>query len=223
MKNAANFVEQYWILDFDRCLANTELLYGAYAELIQDETSISIKGLHEVRTKTEAKGASFDLLSYVKTVLSGEERVRLHESFVERTQTKNVLNDGARELLASLQGRSIPFGILTYGSYEWQLLKLRAAGLSDVPYLITEVSGKGRLLRSWVNADNYIILPNELGGYYARSIVMVDDKVREFNDTPLDLVKGYVLRPKNGLLLPSQQGVVPNHLNVVESLRDIKV
>lgn len=179
--------------------------------------------LHEVRARTETKGESFDLLSYVKTVLSGEERVRLHESFVERTQTKDVLNNGARELLTSLRERSIPFGILTYGSYEWQLLKLRTAGLDNVPYLITEVSGKGRLLRSWVDADNYIILPKELGGYYARSIVMIDDKVREFNDIPLDLVKGYVLRPKNGLLLPSQQGVVPKHLTVVNSLRDIQV
>lgn len=219
--DSSQLVDRYVLLDFDRCLANTELLYRTYIELVQKDNAVLADEINTARADVEAKGGSFDVLSYLKLVKSRDDLARFHEQFVRHARAQNMLNDGATELLATLRERSIPFGILTYGSYDWQFLKLCACELDTVSHLITEVSGKGRLLSTWVTKDKRIKLPQELGGYNVGSLVMVDDKAREFEGMPVDLVKGYVLRAGGDALLPSQRGDVPQYLTVVRSLRDI--
>lgn len=217
--------ETFYILDFDRCIGDTDKLFDAFERTIVNHTGLTAWSLRNVRHEVEAVGDSFDTATYVRAQLHLENQEakwqELEQDFVSSCKEKNMLNPGARELIDWLKEHNFPYGILTYGEPTWQKLKLRAAGLGDMPQLITDNKHKGSLIQTWRQSDGFFTLPQELGAGKYASLVLIDDKAVSFDNFPSYPSEGYWVLAKNRVL-PSQEGSVPTNVQRVASLRELK-
>lgn len=214
----------FYILDFDRCIGNTNVLFDAFERTVVAHTGLTAWSLRNVRQEVEAVGDSFDTATYVRAQLHlGHLEGKWHElveSFVEGCAGLETLNPGASDLMAWLKQQELPFGTVTYGEATWQKLKMRAAGLGDMPCLITSNKHKGVLFREWQGIDGRFILPEELGGGTYDSVVLIDDKAVSFDSFPELPSLGYWVL-KAGRELSSQQGTVPENVTRLESLEEL--
>jgi hypothetical protein len=216
----------FYILDFDRCVGNTNALFDQFERTVMEHTGMTAWSLRNVRDEVEAVGDSFDTATYVRAQLKlgnleGEWH-QLEESFVTSCEKVNTLNPGARELMTWLEQRQLPYGTVTYGEQTWQRLKLRASGLEKMPCFITDNKHKSVLFKTWQGSDGRFTLPEELGGGTYSSIVLVDDKAVSFDGFPSLPSHGYwVLNPH--IELPSQEGTVPENVKRFSSLEELLV
>lgn len=218
--------DEFYILDFDRCIGNTNVLFDEFERTVMDKTGMTAWTLREVRKEVEAVGDSFDTATYVRTELNvgnleGEWQ-ELEESFVEACEKVDTLNLGARALMTWLDQHQLPYGTVTYGEKTWQKLKLRASGLEKMPCLITDNKRKSELFSKWQGSDGRFTLPEELGGGTYESLVLVDDKAVSFDGFPAPPSHGYwILNPR--IELPSQEGTVPDNVTRFSSLEELLV
>lgn len=215
--------DRLWVLDFDRCLGDIDALYGRLQELIESRGILPPGKLGQLRQQIETSGGSFDALGETKALLSQELYEELLHTYVHDLTNDEYLLSGAREFLSWLHVKKRPFMIMTYGQEEWQLAKLRRAGLSDLAHMVTPVSAKGGLITGW-RQDGYFAIPRDkiansnLLPERVEEIVLVDDKAKAFADVPTGL-RGYWIQ--SGALLPSQQGEVPDSVRTVSSFQEI--
>lgn len=215
----SNHETTFWALDFDRCLGNVDEMYGLYGSIVQQHTHITENDMTAARQEIEASGESFDLLSYVAAQLGSAAVLQIvANEFVRVGQGRQLLHDGASELIHTLEADPVVhFGIVTYGSPDWQTLKLKASGLASYPTYITPHPDKGRIVAGWYDGSRFVV-PAELGGVAAEHFVLVDDKARAFRELP-DAARGYWVLTDDSL--PSQKGSVPENVVKVSSLQQI--
>lgn len=213
----------FYVLDFDRCLGNTARLSEVLEEVIENETAISKMQLRQARLAAEARGEAFDTAKYVRGKLADLDASRrwqsLLQEFIKTAQTQNMLEPYAHTLLKILDTRHIPYGILTFGSEAWQLAKLEAAKLLEVPHFVTHLETKGVLLSGWKKESGFIIPPALTRNFQpliVPSIVFLDDKAMSFYHMPIG-VKGVHI---TGVSTPlqSQGGDVPPDVTSVRGL-----
>lgn len=214
----------YYVLDLDRCLANTGKLYNLLEQIVAERTSVMHEGSEQAQTMTERSGGSFDTVSFVRERLEevGQSELWdvLENEFIHRAKMEDMLEPGAKTFIKILDDAHIPYGILTFGGETWQRMKLQATNLEKIPYLITHTKEKGRLLASWRQANGTFQLPEELvvnNIANASSLVLVDDKVISFVDLPQG-VKGILVRPEGNT--SASETVVPE---AVVQVRDLIV
>ncbi len=202
----------FYILDFDRTLADSEKLFDVFVTIAKRYTTIPEDQISAAHEQMIAKGDSFDTASYVRDHMrEAGEAGRwddLEKQFIHESRSLNMLLPGASELLQALRGRGERFGILTYGNPLWQHLKLSAAGFNHVPRIVLVQKQKGRLVSTWQQVDGTFHLPQEFGGGMADRIVMIDDKAVSFEGYPSLPSIGYHVVDK-AHLLPSQEGDIP--------------
>lgn len=182
----------FYVLDLDRCLANTEKLQMLLQGIIQRELGILPDEMNLARREYERAGGSFDTAGYVMGVLDGKGMdgpAAWHDitrMFITESQTQDMLEPHAAELLHRLRVAGARFGIVTYGSDAWQLTKLEAAGLATIPHLVTHDVAKGRLIASWQHKKGFLIPTLLAGGrqLVARQLVFIDDKPMSFTGLP---------------------------------------
>lgn len=186
-------VELFYVLDLDRCLANTEKLQAFLQHVIERELGILPEEMNLARREYERAGGSFDTAGYVMGVLDGkgiDGPAVWHDitrMFIQEAETQDMLEPYAAELLRRLRSVGARFGIVTYGSDAWQLTKLEAAGLGDIPHIVTHDQAKARLIASWQSAEGFL-LPPLLGGgraLLAQQLVFIDDKPVSFIGLPV--------------------------------------
>jgi FMN phosphatase YigB (HAD superfamily) len=187
-----NQTDTFYILDLDRTLFDTI----AGAELLTDIAFSYDAALgRELRIHTDellVAKTSFSVHDFIRDFSGEEAAEKVREAFLQEAASRDLLLDGARELIDFLKDQGARMGILTYGSPEGQSVKIVAAGLDSIPHLITSESKKGRLLSSWYKSGSYE-LPPEYGGE-AEELVLVDDKVISFTDFPEANARGYWIR-----------------------------
>lgn len=149
------------LLDFDRTLADTDQLKADFDRLLE-------QGLSQAQAIKAFGRAGQTLESRQKYLLPG-----------------------ANKLLTFLQQQAIAHGILTYGQADWQQAKILAAGLADLPVLVTDQTDKGTLIASWRQASGAYQLPPELGGQIAERIMLVDDHDYSFEGLPTEALGLY--------------------------------
>lgn len=180
----------FYVLDLDRCLADTDKLFMLLEKIIYQKTAITESTLKAARTETEQTGGSFDVISYLEEYFSLasqlEKVAELEGQFVEEGKKQDLFEPGARDLLAFLSDSSLPFGILTFGGKIWQRMKLQAMGLDVTPYIITDTKAKGKIIASWKQADGVFVIPPELykGEKDFNTILLIDDKFLSFEGLP---------------------------------------
>jgi hypothetical protein len=218
-----DFSDTFFVLDFDRCLGDTNGIQAVLEEVILRGTGIGPEKLHAVRTQVEASGRTFATIHYVHRLLEDAgSRVpwtRIREWLVEEARDRDLLLPHARELLGILRDRQIPHGIITYGVEEaWQLTKLELAGLLDVPHLVTKIEKKSELLAGWKRENGRFAVPSALAERLeVGKLVFLDDKAKSFWGIP-DGVRGVHIVAPGGNVLPAQQGEIPPQVTNVTGI-----
>ncbi len=215
-------IDEFYIVDFDRTLVDSDKLLEVFIEIAEDYVSISSEQIAKVHEDVKARGDSFDTASYVRDHLveaeEGEKWSELEKRYIHESRALNYLLSGATDLLDWLSTHDKRYGILTYGNPLWQRLKLTAAGFNHVPRIVTEHKHKGRLIRSWRQPDDTFRIPHELGGGVAGRVILIDDKAVSFDEFPDEPSRGlWVLDPAREL--PSQQGEVPGNVTRCNNLQ----
>jgi FMN phosphatase YigB (HAD superfamily) len=212
----------FYIVDFDRTLADSDKLLEVFIEISQQYVNFPTEQIEAADRDVKARGDSFDTAGYVRDRLSEDNKLdewaRLEKQFIHESRSFNMMLPHATDLLDWLKQSGSHYGILTYGNPLWQRLKLTATGFKHTNHIILEHKEKGRLVSSWQQPDGTFQLPKEFGGIVAGRIVMIDDKAASFIEFPdSTAAKGYwVLDFAHAL--PSQLGEVPENVERIGSL-----
>jgi len=219
----SNSRKVFFAIDFDRCLTKGEALALLLMEILDELGVISYVELNEAKELVESSGGSFAMLTYLrdKGYLDVDTEEKMARAFRDRTARDRLkyVADDADELFAYLLEKQIPHSIISYGENSWQELKIEAAGFAEVPHQIVSHPRKSDELRSWLN-DGHYKLPRIFGGQTVDEIVLIDDKAVAFQSLPPH-VRGYWMRAKDGSLIPSQQGTVPDTVTTVYDFKSI--
>lgn len=214
----------FFAIDFDRCLTKGEAFALLIMEILDGMGVISYVELNEAKEFVESQGGSFMMLTYLRDrgYLDSETEVKLAEVFCARAakDRSKYIADDADELFAYLKSQQIPHAIISYGENSWQELKIKAAGFEDVPHQIVSHPRKSDELRSWLNDDGRYALPRIFGDRTVEEIVLIDDKAVAFEALP-PRVRGYWMRAKDGSLVPSQRGIVPESVTTVYDFKSV--
>lgn len=209
--------DTFYVLDFDRCIGNTDGIQAVLEEVLQRETGISPDTFHSARTRIENEGKTFDTIRHVHMLLKETDSDIAWEfiraKLIERAKEVDLLLPHARELLQILDDHQLHYGIITYGVEEaWQLTKLEITGLLQVPHLVTHIEEKGKLLTGWKRPSGEFIVPPALSKEFhpleVPRLVFLDDKAKSFWGIPEGVEGVHVVAP-GGNKLPAQQGEVP--------------
>jgi len=209
--------DTFYVLDFDRCIGDTDGVQTVLEEVLKEETGILPDTFRSARTRIESEGKTFDTIRHVHMLLeeagSSVTWEHIRERLIERAKSVNLLLPQARELLQILNDRQLHYGIITYGVEEaWQLPKLEITGLLEVPPLVTHIEEKGKLLTGWKQPDGTFIVPPALSKEFlplnVPRLVFLDDKAKSFWGIPEGVEGVHVVAP-GGNKLPAQQGELP--------------
>lgn len=216
-------MNKFYILDFDRTLADSDKLLEVFIQVSEEYLAIPRSVIEAADADVKRRGDSFDTAGFVRDYLMEHEQLsqwdNLVKRFIHESRSLDMLMPGASELTELLESRDDRYGILTYGNPLWQGLKLSAAGFNHVPHIVTTSKRKGALISTWQSGDGSFAIPRELGGGVADLIVLIDDKAVSFADfPPLPSYGFHVLDLQNAL--PAQVGDVPVNVSVVKSLFD---
>jgi len=217
-------VETFYVVDFDRTLADSDKLLEVFMTVSEQHLAIPREEIEKVDRDVKARGDTLDIVHYVRDQLAArDESVEWEEvekQFIHESRGLNMLLPGAAELLDFLSSNNYRYGILTYGSPMWQRMKITASGFKYIPHIITESKEKGRFISHWQQEDQTFLIPKELGGGSAKTIVLIDDKADSFIGFPAHHSQGYwVLDPAHEL--PAQQGSVPATVVRYPNLHDL--
>lgn len=215
---------EFYIVDFDRTLVDTDKINEVFYEIAEQYYAITKDVIMKADKDVKQKGDSFNAAGYARDVLAKEGRSedweKLEKQFIHESRALNYLLPGAAELLEWLASSGKHYGILTYGFPLWQRIKLTAAGFNHTRHIVMEQKEKGRFISSWQRSDETFRLPDALGGGSASHIVLIDDKAVSFDQFPGSPSHGFwILDPANEL--PSQQGEVPSNVERYKNLEEL--
>lgn len=216
---------RFYVIDYDRCLGNVERIYDLLQQsAVTIAPQIDIAVMDTERHKVEMRDDSFDALAYVRRFLDDLQYEELLRRFIEagRRNPGALLEEGAQELLDYLESR-YPFGILTYGSPDWQWSKIKASLPPSTQVIVIDHKHKVRYIKGWSNHETELFeLPPEfkqLGDYETtEEVIIVDDKAAAFDEIG-DRMRGYWMTLRN--LLPSQMGSVEPTVARVTSFSEL--
>lgn len=212
---------EFYIVDFDRTLVDTDKLNEVFIEVAEQYGAISREQIEKADADMKRTGDSFDTAGYVRDRLADEGRSddweKLEKQFIHESRSLNYLLPGAAELLEWLASNGKHYGILTYGNPLWQRIKITAAGFNHTRHIIMQQKHKGKFISGWLREDGSFKLPAEMGGGSASRIVLIDDKAVSFDEFPGAPSVGYwVCDPAHELEV--QKGEVPDNVTRFSSL-----
>lgn len=214
----------FFAVDFDRCLTKGEAFGLLIMEILDEMGIVSYVELNEAKELVESSGGSFAMLTYLRDrgYLDIETEEKMARTFRERAMRDRhkYVADDADELFAYLLEEQIPHAIISYGENSWQELKIEAAGFADVPHQVVSHPRKSDEIRSWLTPDGRFALPRIFNGQTVKDVVLIDDKAVAFTALPPH-VRGYWMRNKDGSLLVSQQGSVPDSVTTVYDFKSV--
>jgi len=215
--NSQSAYAEFYLLDLDRTLLDTEKA----AELLRNAVSwhnaqLAILLGQKIEDYT-LLGESFSMRDFILEQVGEAETAKIETKFIELAADQDLLNTGAHELIAYIRSKpGAGVGILTFGSPEGQAMKIAAAGMSDIPFLVTGETFKGEQISSWRDERGIYNLPEELSGASATTIVFVDDKPFSFKGLAGDC-RGYWIHS----LYDAGKEKIPSYVVPVEKLTDI--
>lgn len=215
---------EFYIVDFDRTLVDSDKLIEVFTEIASGYLDIPAEQMQKANADIKARGDWFDAATFVKDFLAEQERVddwaTLEKQFIHESRSLNYLLPGAAELLEWLASNGKRYGILTYGNPLWQKLKLTAAGFNHVHHIVMEQKEKGKFISSWQRQDGSFRIPDALGKGTVDRVIMIDDKAVSFTGFPAEPSRGFwVLDPEHEL--PSQKGTVQSNVSRLSDMQSV--
>lgn len=217
-------VDTFYAVDFDRCLGNVDACFGLLQSVIVDMTDVDISELLAARSHVEATGETFLVFEYLGSITTPQNAQAIESEFIRRGMAHpgSLLEPGARELLDWLATDKRQYGIITHGETRWQIAKIHAAGLGDLPRMIASHKNKAAFVASWQDGESgYVIDENVFGGESVRAdhVVLIDDRAVAFEGLPVS-ARGYWV-VIDGVVKPFQQGELPANVTQVQHINDI--
>lgn len=216
-------VENFYVIDFDRCLGNVDASFSLLQSIIGEMGLVSSDEFAKVRADTEARGESFTVFGYLKAYTTDQVTQQVVDEFIRRGKdaaSDSLLEAGAQEFINWLDKNHKYYGIMSYGDRIWQPTKIAASGLGKVACMIVDNPQKASVITTWRNkANGQYELPQAFGGYTTSEIILIDDKATAFDMLP-EGTRGYWV-VKDGHTLPFQQGIVPSVITRVEQINQI--
>lgn len=216
-------VENFYVIDFDRCLGNVDASFSLLQSIIGEMGLVSADEFAKVRADTEARGESFTVFGYLKDYTTDEITQRVVDEFMRRGKdatSGSLLEAGAQEFVSWLDENHKHYGIMSYGDRIWQSTKIAASGLGKIACMIVDNPKKAGVITTWRNDVNgQYELPQVFGGYTTNEIVLIDDKATAFDNLP-EGTRGYWV-VKDGHPLAFQNGAVPSVVTRVEQIDQI--
>lgn len=173
----------FYLLDFDFTLFKTHLGSTMFIDELARAHPDEAYEIERRVAESLVTGVSFAIRDATVELIGEDETHDVEDRYIKRAQSEVLLFDGAHELMAFISDMGERFGILTYGSQLGQTMKIHAAQLTQVPFLVTDHKQKGALIAEWWDGTQFV-LPRELGGGVADEIVMVDDRLFSFSGLP---------------------------------------
>lgn len=209
-------------LDLDRTLLDTTQLVALFENYLAIHHPELARLVRVARQEIEQSGGSYNILHGVRQHVADGGDQLVQDFSVSVRENKHLLLPYAKELIDAIIASGQPWGIMTYGGRQWQMIKLDLSGLGHVPVIIIPGKGKGKRIAGWQDSDGQYRLPETYGGSIVDTVVLVDDKPVEFDGLPIDTARGYLLRPNHATVtLPSQQGQAASNVRTISSLRDV--
>ncbi len=212
MKTSAVSSSEFWLLDLDRTLFDTDRAAGLLYQLADELSIMTVTELAARQRQSEVDGQSFDPMSTIVEQAGQDGWSQLTTQFEQQAASEDFLLPGAEDLIKYLTERHRPHAILTYGNPKWQEIKLATTGL-NVPYLVVTSPYKSVVVREWQNDDGTFQIPSairpSIDQSTARRIVLVDDKPLAFEDLPVN-VTGYLITSRTPVLSLPNVHVYPN-------------
>ena len=178
-------VKTFYLIDLDRTLLDTDHASQALIDIVAAEDQAAAERVSSHLQETARFGSQYSLHDSLGTVLGTEWRDRVEARFMaQREINQSLLLPGARQILAFIESDRSTGGILTFGSLPGQTMKIKAVGLDDVPYLVTQQPYKGRLIAEWHRSDGGFLLPAVYGAVLADELILVDDRELSFDGLP---------------------------------------
>lgn len=225
--------DTFYVIDFDRTLVDSDKLLEVFIEVANEFFDIPREQIEKADREVKERGDSFDTASFVRDHLraraleaDSDEKdgelmwEELEKHFIHECRSLNMLLPGAAELLEWLEENDKRYGILTYGNFLWQRIKLTASGFNHVKHIVMQEKEKGRFISHWKQEDGTFKIPEEYGGGYAARIVTVDDKAVSFAEYPEGPSEGYLVHDEEKVL-PSQMGEVPGNVRFMPTLMHV--
>jgi hypothetical protein len=216
-------VEIFYILDFDRCLGRPDAFSALLEKVLEDVSVVDPQIMRRARQQVEKTGGSFDNAHFIRQVLTDRQQdvdviwAQIEAAFCHAAAQQDVFEPYAKELIDTLNVRHDRYGILTFGGQQWQTLKIKGAGLLQVPHMIVSNKAKGRLIASWRQSDGTFIIPAPLAGdqpVRAKRLVFVDDKLISFDGIPKEVI-GVCVSPQ---ATSDEIAALPPNVKVVKGM-----
>lgn len=179
----------FQLIDLDRTLFDT----SKFAKALTDEVNKTHPGLgaqlDEQFEEAYTREETFFLLRYLRQEM-GDQNFEMLVNQVVMQQPEGGAAfklpgfDERLELANGLSSHTPGWGILTYGDYIDQVMKMRLVGLEDATMYCTPTPNKGEIIAGWRQADGRFRLPEEYGGDLVDNLTLEDDKHRAFLDLP---------------------------------------
>lgn len=187
--------------DVDRCALDTMKAFRVAVEATAYNTPLTGKQLIDEYHRAKRAKESYNVVGFINHSLEGTGyswQASVEADFIERGRKQDLLMKDARKVIDYAMQQEILLAMFTYGassphrndqSWEdakaWQLAKVAAAGLDDLPAYVCNRKEKGAKITKWHEADGFY-LPDSMNiepgtQTVARRIVLLDDKTDSFN------------------------------------------
>lgn len=204
-------IDSFWCFDLDRCLIDTGKIFKLFCQVLAVRQPPLAIQLAQRQNQAVQFDESLDVYGFLKQKKLTNMSV-LWADFEAAAQADTYLTPGVETLLKRLWKMGYGYGIMSRGAKPWQRAKLAAARLQMIPTMLLPVSApaKGRIIEQWRCPSGYQ-LPSVLGGQRVSRVVLVDDKLQEFDSFT---GQGYVISTESELALA-------NNLTMIKSLSQL--
>ncbi|OYW86564.1 hypothetical protein B7Z17_00090 [Candidatus Saccharibacteria bacterium 32-49-10] len=186
-------VNRFYCVDLDRTILNTRRASGVIIELCRAYDEQLAETIEREVVEYSYFGASYSVHDAIVRYASSEVADNIERQFIEAARTQSLKLPGADELISWLDELDdAQWGILTYGSLNNQLMKVKALGLETRPVLVTQEPHKGTLIKGWYDkSSSGFGLPKEYSSVRAKEVILIDDRAQSFEGLPESAARGY--------------------------------
>lgn len=237
-----NEVPEVLILDYDRTLASVDLPNERLLALVDAaELPVTSQDIREARSETEAQHKSFATFEYLTqrleetadptdtTQMWRRQLNRIYRQFFLNSDSEELLfYDDAIHFFDRVKRARKPHFVMTYGTEDWQRLKLESSGYSG-GVLITPTAKKSDYMRAMRHEDPespYCFKANmthQTTYTIAQQLCLIDDKPKAFDNFPEDC-RGFCIRREDMKpLTADEQQLLPNSVEVIKTLDELTV
>ncbi len=227
--------------DVDRCAVDTAKAFDLAVQATAYNTPLTAKQLYDEYHRTKAAGESYNVVGFINHSLEGTGYSWQHNveaDFVERGHQHDLLMKDARKIIEYAVAEGVLLAMFTYGASSpdrhdqqwvdaktWQLAKIAAAGLDDLPAYVCNRREKGAKITKWYETGDGFYLPDSMSveegiQTVARKIILLDDKTDSFNGINAHILGIRITPEDEANQLDFQRGRLPGGVVAVHGMTE---